>query len=467
MTLMTESVAPHSTENQHTSRRPSMPKMGVLGASIHQAPLELLSALTLPEGVREQRLKELQEAAGFSELVYLATCNRVEFIFRTQEDRPIHVSRNQVLDFFFKRNHGVSFAPENFYAHRGIEAARHLFTVSSSLDSLVIGEAQILGQVKTAFGAALDAGRAGSGLAPIFRAAFRCARRVRRETEIGSNKLSMVSLASEVIREFVREVPGARMAIVGAGAMTAKLAEAAREAGANELVFVNRTVSKVEPLAGTHRVLSLDEFRLQPPTVDAVLSATSSPTPIFGKTEAGLLLRAGDPNRPFLFLDLALPRDVADDVSEIANARVWHMGTLRELAGENRRERFRAADRAREIVDEEVIRYHDEVVEAMLSPMFEMTQAQAREFAITGLDALFSGRLEHLSLDDKESLRYWVLNKLVPGVVHFPMKALAKSAGSHSRPSADPSTDTSTDTQAETHADGVEVQGVRFAPPKC
>jgi glutamyl-tRNA reductase len=440
-----------------------MLKTGVVGASIHQAPLELLSALTVAPENRDRRLSELKAAAGFSELVYLATCNRVEFIFQNLEDRPIHVSRNRILDFFFKDRQGVSFAPENFYVHSGIEAARHLFTVAAALDSLVIGEAQVLGQVKEAWSGATESGRAGDGLAPAFRAAFHCAKRVRRETEIGTHKLSMVSLAAEVIREFTREVPGARIAVVGAGAMTAKLAEAAQEAGAGALLFVNRTVAKIEELAGGHRTMALEDFRNDPPAVDAVLTATSSPLAIFGREEAETLLHAGDPNRPFLFLDLAIPRDVADDVAQIANVRLWHLGTLRDLAGRNRRERFRAADRAREIVDEEVGRYHDKVVESMLSPLFGQTQDEAMAFAQSGLDALLAGRLEHLSPEDKESVRYWVLNKLVPGVVHLPLKALARSASSHGQPREDRATDRS----VRVHADGVEVHGVRFAPPQC
>lgn len=442
-----------------------MLKLGLVGASIHEAPLELLSALTLLPEEREKRLSELSEAAGFSELVYLATCNRVEFIFETSEARPIHTSRNRILDYFFSSGIAVSFAPENFYMHSGIEAARHLFTVAAALDSLVIGEAQVLGQVKDAWNGACHSRRAGEALLPVFRAAFRCAKRVRRETEIGTHRLSMVSLASEVIREFVLEVPGARMAIVGAGAMSAKLAKVAEEAGSSKLLFVNRTVSKLESLAlGAGRsTMELGAFRRNPPAVDAVLTATSSPETLFGREETRSLLVAEDPNRPFLFLDLAIPPDVAPDVTQLPNVRLWHLGTLRDLAGRNRRERFRAADFAREIVDEEVIRYHGEVVEAMLSPLFDQTQDRALTFAHSGLASLLEGRLEHLSSHDKDVLRYWVMNKLVPGVVHLPMKALAESAGGFGP--------TSGDAQAtepvRVDADGVEVCGVRLAPPSC
>jgi glutamyl-tRNA reductase len=442
-----------------------MLKIGLVGASLHEAPLELLSALTIPKHDRKERLRDLARAAGFSELVYMATCNRVEFVFETTEDRPIHESRNQILDFFFYGRKDIHFSPENFYSHNGIEAARHLFTVTSALDSLVIGEAQILGQVKESWSEAQDNGLAGEELLPAFQSAFRCAKRVRRETEIGARKLSMVSLAAEVIKEFRHEVSSARVAIIGSGAMACKLAEAVTASGGGEILFVNRTVAKIEEMAkkSNCNVMDLESFLANPPAVDAVFTSTAAPEAIITRERAERLLAADNPTRPMLFIDLAIPRDVSDDVEDIPNVRLWHLGTLRDLANKNRRERFRAADRAREIVNEEVLRYHGEVVEAVLSPLFEDTQAKADMFARAGLESLLEGRLEHLSETDKEAVRYWVIKKLIPGVVHLPLKALAKSAGTHGMSSAK----TDGDGPLQVESDGVRVHGVKFAPPRC
>jgi len=211
-----------------------MLRLGLVGVSIHDAPLELLSALTIPRAERDGVLKDLARSCGFSELVYLNTCNRVEFVFQTIEEQPLHSSRNRILDFFFRDSAGVQFQPENFHVAGGIETARHLFTVASALDSLVIGEAQILGQVKEAYTEAERIGLVGDELKRQFQAAFHCAKKVRRETEIGTKRVSMVSLAEECIREFVSRIGTPRVALVGVGAMAGKLAEAFRAQGVRD-----------------------------------------------------------------------------------------------------------------------------------------------------------------------------------------------------------------------------------------
>lgn len=443
-----------------------MLRLGLVGVSIHNAPLELLSGLTIPRDERATRLRDLAATCGFEELVYTATCNRVEFVFRTTYDRPIHVSRNQILDFFFRGEKRVQFQPENFYFNQGVETARHLFTVASALDSLVIGEAQILGQVKEAFAAAEEIGLVGDGLRRVYQSAFRCAKKVRRETEIGAKRVSMVNLALGYINEFVEEAAATRVALVGVGPMTLKLAEAFTQLGAKNIVFVNRTLAKAEELArqwhGT--AVTIDDFLDAPPPVDCICTATASPQPIFGQEETEAILAADDLNRPLLFVDLAIPRDVTDDVAGIANVRLCHLGTLRDLSQKNRRERFKAADRARDIIGEEVGRFHKEVVEITLAPLFDETQQQASDFAERGLDGLFNGKLANLNEADKEAIRYWVMNKLVPQVIHMPVKKIADYAG----PQHWCGTDSQQQQQGQSRSSGILVHGLRLlAPPKC
>lgn len=436
-----------------------MLRLGLVGVSIHKAPLELLSALTIPKDKREDVLKELARTCGFDELVYLSTCNRVEFVFATREEIPQRISRNRILDFFFSDSTDVHFQPENFYVTGGVEAARHLFTVASALDSLVLGEAQILGQLKEAYGEAESFGLVGEQLKRAFQAAFHCAKKVRRETEIGSRRVSMVNLAADTIRAFTAEVGSCRVALVGVGPMTGKLAEAFRELGAKELYFVNRTPERALELARQFKgtALALADFLATPPPVDAVCTATSAQEALFGIEATEKMLAAGRFDRPFMYLDLALPRDVAEDVTTIPNVRVSNLETLRDQAQINRRERFRAADRAREIVNEEVGRFHKQVVETVLAPVFADAHAQAFTFAESGLETLLGGRLEHLSLAEKETIRYWVMTKLVPSVLHMPMKAIADYAGPEQWCCP----------EEKQCAGGIRVHGLRLAPPKC
>lgn len=436
-----------------------MLRLGLVGVSIHKAPLELLAALTIPKEERQRVLKDLAAACGFEELVYLATCNRVELVFLTRDETPLRISRNRILDFFFRDSHEVHFQPENFYVTGGVEAARHLFTVASALDSLVLGEAQILGQLKDAYSEGESYELAGEQLQRAFRAAFHCAKRVRRETEIGARRVSMVNLASDNIRAFAAEVGRCRVALVGVGPMTGKLAEAFRELGASELYFVNRTPERAEELAEQFRgtAVSLADFLSAPPAVDAVCTATSAHNALFGIEETERILAAGNINRPFMYLDLAVPRDVAEDVRVIPNVRVCNLETLRDQAQNNRRDRFRAADRAREIVNEEVGRFHKQVVETVLAPVFSEAHSQAHTFAESGLDTLLNGRLEHLQQAEKDAIRHWVMTKLVPSVLHMPMKAIADYAGPEQWCCP----------EEKQCAGGIRVHGLRLAPPKC
>jgi glutamyl-tRNA reductase len=438
-----------------------MLRLGLVGASIHQAPVDLLAKLTIPREERAAALRELADSCGFEELVYIATCNRVEFIFQTTGERPIHVSRNRLLDYFFRTQPGVPFQPEHFYMTEGIEAARHLCTVASALDSLVIGEAQILGQIKDAYAESEALGLTGEVLQKVFQSARHCAKKVRRETELGTGKVSIINLAVASLQEFVERRPASTVAIIGAGSMTHKLAEAFRGFGVKEIYFINRTQAKANELArrwqGTS--LSLAAFLAAPPDVDIVCSATGAPSAIIGRDEVERLLAAGDPKRPLLLLDLAIPRDVADDVSCLRNVQVYHLETLRDLSRKNRRERFRAADQAREVIAAEVERFHKQMVESTLSPLVDGTHAKAQAFAETGLDALFARKLQHLGDADKDAIRYWVTRKLVPNVLHMPTKAIAASAGPEPEP-GDESAD-------DTGAGDLRVHGLRLSPPKC
>lgn len=434
-----------------------MQRLGIVGTSIHRAPVDLLSALTLPREQRQETLKALAERCGFEELVYIATCNRVEFVFQQREERPLRSARNRILDHFFSERADVSFQPENFYLLGGDEAARHLFSVAASLDSLVIGEAQILGQVKEAFAESRSVGLVGGELQRLFQSAFHVGKKVRRGTDIGARKVSIVNLARECLAELVTSNPDVRVALVGSGEMTGKLAEALKGLGVKDLLFVNRTLAKAEPFADRWkgRAMSLADFLADPPRVDAVCTATAAPKAIFGRDEAERLMDAGAEARPFLFLDLAIPRDVSDEVACLAGVRLCHLGTLREMAQDNRRDRFRAADQAREIIDEEVERYHQHAMESALSPLVGDTQKLAREFAESGLETLLEGRLAHLSDEDKKAVRYWVLTKLVPNVLRLPVQSIARSADQEQVRGGGGA------------GGGVKVQGLRLAPPKC
>lgn len=400
-----------------------MESLGIVGVSIHSQNLNLLEQMTIAPEMRVSKLEALKLSADLSELVYLATCNRVEFVFTTGETSHITDVRNRILDFFFRDHKDVSFSPNDFYVKSGLEAVRHIFTVASALDSLVVGEAQILGQMKDAYGFASDNALAGEKLSRIFQHAFKVAKKVRTDTDLGKKSISMISLVTSLIGEVIGQEGNIPVALVGAGEMSHKLARFLTGRNITNLLFVNRTVEKAEALAGQYggRAVSLDDFLAQPPQVRIICTATSSPEPIFTTESAKQILASGG---PVLFVDLAIPRDVALDNLVDNRVSLYNISDLKQISEQNRRQRFRDVDKAHEIVSDEVINYHKGKIEEELRPVFTLSYEESKEFADKGLARLFETRLTHLSAEDQAIINYWV-DKLVSYASFLPARTMA------------------------------------------
>lgn len=283
-------------------------------------------------------LRSLYAALGVDEAVYVATCNRVELIMadtRRQDDGEI---LERALRFFAEHR-GVTPGDSwrgAFHVHRGAPAVRHLFRVASSLDSMVVGEAQILGQVKRAYHAATAAGIACSWLECLFEEAFRCARRIRRDTSLGSGSVSMATLA--VSRVTAGEpAPDTPVVLVGSGEMTSKVAMFLSGRGFTNLCLVNRTPEKVRETAERHRarVLALDAFLAAPPPTAVIVTATAAPHAIFTpSTLAPLLARRAEGDR-LLIVDLAAPRDTDPALAAEPDLELVTIDDLRETSRRN------------------------------------------------------------------------------------------------------------------------------------
>ncbi|HKK20370.1 MAG TPA: hypothetical protein VJ983_02780, partial [candidate division Zixibacteria bacterium] len=217
-------------------------ELGILGTSVWQQNQPLLERLTLDREARNEQLAELKAALGISELVYIATCNRVEFVYTTSDVLPGNQVLHRLIDFFFRDSREINFFPNDFYHYTGKEAITHVFRTVSSLESIVVGETQITGQFKQAVEDAQEAGLAGMYLEKLANEALNVAKRVKRETGIGNGSLSMASLAFEEMQASLSDRKNAVVALIGAGEMTRKVAAYTNKAGLGELLFVNRTV---------------------------------------------------------------------------------------------------------------------------------------------------------------------------------------------------------------------------------
>ncbi len=399
-----------------------MMSFGVIGVSVRAGNLPLLEALVVPEPERAQRLAELKSYCNFAELVPVYTCNRAEFYYVTSQ-RPAGLEfRNRLLDFFL-RDKQVQFEPSDITSQVAFRALRHLYRVTASLDSLVVGEAQILGQVKTALAQAEEMGLSGPRMANIFADAFRVSKKVRRETPLGRCAVSMVNLVLDTIDEHLAEREDPTIVMVGVGPMTVKLAGHLKERGKANLVFVNRTESKAEGLVaqfgGTAQ--SLPAFLAGSTRADVVFSATGAPEPIFTPETTNGIASGG---RELLMIDLAIPRDIDPAVVSRGDIRVVDIAHFRAKAEENRRERFRAVDSAERIIDQAIGRAHMQNAQRTFQPVMASALNEGLAYAEAQLRRLFETRLAHLAATDREAVAHFV-RQLVQYSNHLPMEALA------------------------------------------
>ena len=414
-------------------------KLGCVSVKLGKANLGLLEALTIPEHERLERLGALKIHIQVEELLYVATCNRVEFLVLMPGDSSdperirmdIADIRNRLLDFFFNADPSqiVDFEPENFRLFVGREAVRHIFDVASSLDSIVIGESQILGQLKAAQQFCGNNALIGPVIERLLAASYKAAKKVRTETDLGKNSVSMASLVEIRLDEILAERPEAVIAIVGSGPMTPKMADIIRRNHRNRILFVNRTVSKIEEYAARFEgeAISLDSFvaqmspfRAGVPIAEIIISSTSSPAPIF---DAATLARI-NPGKIYAF-DMAVPRDFCDTLSDSENLEIWNLEKLNMLAQRNRRERFRVIDQASRILDEQIRLYLQKEITQMITPLFDSALDESMALAQEGLSNLFKSKLSHLSENDRELLAHWS-KKVLSHACYLPARQLAR-----------------------------------------
>ena len=325
----------------------------LLGLSHKTAPVELRERFALPADSAGATAAGLAQRPGIAEAVVLSTCNRVEFLVRADNGAdPLGEIRSFLADV---RKLPFESAEPHLYRFADADAIRHLFRVASSLDSMVVGEPQILGQVKEAYAVAKAAGAVRGPLDLLVNTAFKVARRVRNETGIGQMAVSVSYVAIELARKIFGDLRGRSVLIVGAGKMSELAARHLRRAGAERVYVTNRTYERAIEMARLFSGEAVEFERLfeMLSTVDIVISSTGAPHFILTK-KTGERLNAARKNRPIFFVDIAVPRDIDPEINSIDNMFVYDVDDLQQVADANMRERMREADRAEQIIEEEV-----------------------------------------------------------------------------------------------------------------
>ena len=328
----------------------------LLGVSHRTAPVDLREKLDFSSRDLGQAVEALASRPSATESVVLSTCNRSE-IYVASED-PARAREELVA--FLSEFHGLP--PETFLPHLFVKedaaAAGHLFRVAAGLDSLVVGEPQILGQVKEAFQTAPDRRAAGPLLSKVFHWSFNVGKRVRTETALGEGAVSISFAAVALARKIFGHLAGRRVLVVGAGEISTLTAQHLRTQGVGDIVITSRTLAHAEALAQEvkGRAVPWDEMPVALQSADIVLTATGSQRPII--TRQHLSSHAGRRrNEPLFIIDVAVPRDVEASVGEIEQVFLYNVDDLQGIVNENLSRRSAEVDRAEAIVAEELTRF--------------------------------------------------------------------------------------------------------------
>ncbi|MCK9239616.1 glutamyl-tRNA reductase, partial [Desulfocurvus sp.] len=303
-------------------------KIILVGLNHRTAGVEIREAYALAE-CDPCRLGLVRPEGPVTEAVTLSTCNRVEILAVADAS----VQPEAILSFWAETCGGsVGVLGPHVYAHQGLDAVRHLFTVASSLDSMVMGEPQILGQIKDAYRASVDHGSSKVILNRLLHKAFSVAKRVRTETAIASSAVSISYAAVELAKKIFGDMSTNRAMLVGAGEMAELAAAHLVNAGIREVLVANRTLSRAKELAGRFkgRAVPFEELTSRLPEVDIVISSTGATEAVIRARDVKPVLRARR-NRPMFFIDIAVPRDIDHDVNALDNVYLYDIDDLKEV----------------------------------------------------------------------------------------------------------------------------------------
>ncbi|HBD19574.1 MAG TPA: glutamyl-tRNA reductase [Arenimonas sp.] len=393
-----------------------------LGLNHQTAPLALRERVALDAGQLPAALAGLGAVPGVEEAAVLSTCNRTEVYAQVAEGREGAVAE------WLAQHHGL--APEALgdylYEHRDEDAVRHLFRVATGLDSLVLGEPQILGQVKEAWQAARSQQRLRTPLDRLFQQSFQVAKRVRTDTRIGAHPVSVAYAAVRLARQVFSELDRATVLLVGAGDTIELAARHLVDAKAKRLLVANRTLEHAQTLASRHGgyALPLSELERHLPEADIVITATASREPVLRRAAVQSALKARK-HRPIFMLDLAVPRDIEASVAELPDVYLYTVDDLEQVIEENRASRREAAEQAQAIIDLQVEHF------------MAWWRAQGRQDALRTLrsrgesareEALARAREQLAAGKPAEEVLALLAHQLTNKLLHGPSAALRQAA---------------------------------------
>ncbi|MDF2819375.1 MAG: glutamyl-tRNA reductase [Stenotrophomonas rhizophila] len=388
----------------------------VLGLNHQTAPVELRERASFGGDALPQALASLRDTPQVAEAVLLSTCNRTELYAVAESGEALA----QWLESHAGQLHGY------LYQHADADAVRHLFRVATGLDSMVLGEPQILGQVKDAWATARDHGLLGQRLDRLFQQTFSVAKRARTDTRVGANPISVASTAVRLAQNSFARLEDSTVLLVGAGETIELAARHLSEGRVRRLLIANRTLAHAQELATRHGgvALPLTELERHLGEADVVFSATAAREPVITKAQIAAALRSRK-HKPMLLFDLAVPRDIETGVGELQDAFLYTVDDLERAVEDNRRSRREAAAEAEAIIELQVSRF----VETLQANAHQAPLRQLRAYGeATRVEMLDKARQQLAHGKSPEEVLELLAHGLTNRLLHPPTAALRAAA---------------------------------------
>jgi glutamyl-tRNA reductase len=398
----------------------------LLGMNHKTAPVEMRERLAVACLKEVNPLHMLPHLEQVDEMVFLSTCNRVEFLFTCNSLAQGIRQIKAVLRTHIGLSDSVPL-DSYLYVHNDLEAVKHLFMVASSLDSMILGEPQILGQLKHAYRDAVEYRTVRVVLNRLLHKSFSVAKRVRTETCIGSCAVSVSYAAVELARKIFGGLRDKSVLLIGAGEMAELAAEHFLRQGVRRMIVANRTLEKAMELAVRFKAetVAFDRFLEEFKAIDIVVSSTGAQEPVIRYQDVRSRMRERR-NKPLFFIDIAVPRDVDPRVNEIDNVYVYDIDDLEGVIDHNREERRNQARMAEHIIDEETIKFNNWMNSLSAVPTIVSVREKAERIRRNELRKTFA-QLPDLSDSQKEAIETLTAS-IIKKLLHDPIVFLKKKA---------------------------------------
>lgn len=399
-------------------------RFSITGLNHRSAPVEVRERLAFDEHALADALHQMKTRPGIKEGFILSTCNRVEVALACDENHNGDLVENFLAD---TRKVDPEWVRRYLYSFQDRDAIRHLFRVAASLDSMVVGEPQILGQLKTAYSLAKTHGSIDSFLDTLCMRAFSVAKRVRTETEIGSAAVSISYAAVELAREIFGTLSTKKVMLIGAGKMSEAAARHLKRCGVSQIFVTNRTRSRAEEMAQLFnaKIIEYDRYLNAIPDVDIVITSSGAPHYILTRDTMRRAIAARK-NAPMFVIDIAVPRNVEPSVNQVDNVFLYDIDDLQKVVNENLKGRGEEAQEAEQIISEEVEKMMARLKTHEVVPMIVSLQGQLESMRQAEI-ARFHNKLGALTPEQQEAVEQ-LTRSLMNKVAHGPISELRKQA---------------------------------------